>query len=266
MLKMGTVWDRTAEFLTDNLATLLPIGLFAFFVPFSIRGNFAYAAESAGFEFQLVLQLVSLGFAILAVWGSLAITAMVLDSGAGASAGTTGTKRLLPALAVAVTMLAALLLAWAPAAIVIGIYGYDFEAAFTSPFGWPLALYCVVAVAFALWFSARMMLVNPVIVAEKSIFGAIPRSFRLTRGVTLPIVGVLLLYILVSLVAVLATQIVFGSIFALLAGAPDSPVSLSRVLTSVMVAAVQTGFTMIVPVFTANLYLALTQREATGQA
>jgi len=54
----------------------------------------------------------------------------------------------------------------------------------------------------------------------------------------------------------LATQLVFGSIFRLVAGQSDG-LSLSNILTSVMVAAVQAGFTVIVPVFSAKLYQAL---------
>jgi hypothetical protein len=66
MVKMGTVWDRTAEFLTDNLTAIVPIALLAFFVPFSIQGNFAHIRDGANPGFALTLQLVSLAFGLAA--------------------------------------------------------------------------------------------------------------------------------------------------------------------------------------------------------
>jgi hypothetical protein len=272
MVKMGTVWDRTAEFLTDNLTALVPVSLLAYFVPFSIRGNFAYASEGARLDFQLVLQLVALGFAVLAVWGSLTIIAMVFDS-EPRSAGGVGARRLPAALLVSVLLLGVFLVLCAPVAWALTAFDFNLEAmmqggqaAMPPVIEWPVALYLVVVLGVALWASARLLVLNPVIVAEKRMFGALARSWALTRGLTWPILGVILLYLLVSTVAVLATQMVFGSIFQLVAGEPTSAVSLSRVLTSVMVAAVQTGFTVIVPVFTAKLYQALTQREAAAAA
>jgi hypothetical protein len=272
MVKIGTVWERTAEFLTDNLGALLPVSLLAYFVPFSIRGNFAYVSEGARLDFQLVLQLVGLGFAVLAVWGSLTIIAMVFDTDPR-NAGGVGVRRLPAALAVSVVLLLVLMLFCAPIAWAFSAYGYDLGAvmqgavpAIPAAVGWPLALYAIAVATLTLWATARLVVLNPAIVAEKKWFGAVARSWGLTRGLTWPVIGVILLYALVSSVAVLATQLVFGSVFQLVAGSADSGLSLSRVLTSVMVAAVQTGFTMIVPVFTAQLYLALLQREAAARA
>ena len=53
---------------------------------------------------------------------------------------------------------------------------------------------------------------------------------------------------------------VFGSIFKLIAGS-DGGMSLSSVLTSVMTAVVGTALSVVVPVFTAKLYLALDAAE-----
>jgi hypothetical protein len=272
MVKMGTVWERTAEFLTDNLGALLPVSLLAYFVPFSIRGNFAYVSEGARLDFQLTLQLVALGFAVLAVWGSLTIIAMVFYTDPR-NAGGVGMRRLPAALVVSVALLLVLVLLCAPIAWAFTAFGFDLAAAMQgtgpaipSAIEWPLVLYLIAVIALALWVTARLIVLNPVIAAEKKWFGALTRSWRLTRGLSWPLIGVILLYLLVSLVAALATQLVFGSIFQLVAGSADSGLSLSRVLTSVMVAAVQTGFTVIVPVFTAKLYLALLQREAAARA
>ena len=40
MISMGSVWDRTAEFLSDHLGTILPIALLAIFVPAVVSRHF----------------------------------------------------------------------------------------------------------------------------------------------------------------------------------------------------------------------------------
>ncbi|MEI9928731.1 MAG: hypothetical protein WDN44_14955 [Sphingomonas sp.] len=260
---MGAVWDRAAEFITDNLGAILPVALFAFFFPFSIRGNFATAGANGPFGLVLVLDLVSVAFAILSLWGCLTVIAMSLDSGDGRNAGALAGRRLAPALLVWVSVLAALLLLVMPVPLLLTANGYDPAAVvqkqilIAPALAWAIDLYLLALGALFLWISARLILVSPVIVQEKRLFGALARSFRLTRGLTLQIVGVMLLYFAVSMVAIWATHMVFGSIFQLIAGQMTG-VSLSGVLTSVMVAAVQTACLLIVPAFTSKLYQALT--------
>ena len=101
MVKMGTVWDRTAEFLTDNFTAVLPIALLAYFVPLSIQGNFEPVLENAGPGLVLALSLITLAFSALVTWGWLTLTAMAL--GQEGDPGATGLKRLLPALVVSMS-------------------------------------------------------------------------------------------------------------------------------------------------------------------
>jgi hypothetical protein len=266
VVKMGTVWDRTAEFLSDNIGAVLPLALIAFFVPASIEGNFEAARQGATPGFVLALQLIQLAFGILSVWGSLAIAAMALDMGDAQAAGAIARRRLVPALVVSVAMLLAAMLLVLPVAIFLQLSGYDMVAialgrdfSFTPATAGVIALYFLALGALLLWLSARLAVVTPVIVREPRMFGALARSWELTRGVAWRIVGVLLLYMFVAGVAYLAAQTVFGSVFALVTGgSPSGGFSLAGVLTSIVTAAVQTGFTVILPAFAAKLYLALT--------
>jgi len=79
------------------------------------------------------------------------------------------------------------------------------------------------------------------------------------------IIGVMILYFIVSWVAVTAARLVFGSIFRLVAGGGGA-MSLSAVLTSVIVAAIQTVFGILVATFIAKLYQALIYAHATARA
>lgn len=269
MVKMSTVWDRTAEFLSENIAAILPIALFAFFVPSSVGGSFQPVFLTAAPGVALALRLVQLAFAILSVWGSLAITALALGSTGEETAGAIARRRLLPALLVSVVLGIAMLALVLPVSIFLAASGYDLTAIargeaveISSAAAGFVSIYVLVFSIAMLWIGARLIVVTPVIVREGLMLGSIRQSWRLTRGSTWRIVGVLILFVVVATVSALAANTVFGSIFALVAGGGEDGISLAGVLTSTVTAAVQTAFLVLLPAFTAKLYLALAAQAA----
>ncbi|RYY25703.1 MAG: hypothetical protein EOP62_12655 [Sphingomonadales bacterium] len=272
MVKMGTVWDRTAEFLSDNIAALVPLALLAFFVPASIEGSFQPAMAGASTGLILTLQLVQLAFGILSLWGMLVVTAMALDDAQSDNAGKLAGQRLPAALVVSLVTFVAMLLLFLPITIALATSGVDMLAIAqgrdfdmsTGSAGF-VAIYLIVLFPLMLWLCARLIVVLPVIVREGRWLSSITQSWKLTRGIALRVIGVMILFAMVAWVSMLAANMVFGSIFALIAGGDSAGISLSGVLTSIVVAAVQTGFTVLVPAFTTKLYLAVTAAWGLGE-
>ncbi len=271
MVKMSNVWDRAAEFLSDNIGTVVPIALLAFFVPASISGNFQAVLLTATPGVAVTLRLVQLAFAVLSVWGSLVITAMALDGVTSRTAGTIARRRLLPALIVSVVLGLAMVALTLPVPVFLAASGYDLmavargEAVEMSPgAAGTISIYILVLAILFIGISARLILTTPIVVREQRMLGAIPRSWRLTRGSTWRIIGVLILFVVVATVSGLAANTVFGTIFTLVAGGGEGGISIAGVLTSIMTAAVQTAFMVVFPAFIAKLYLALSAQEALG--
>lgn len=269
MVKMGTVWDRTAEFLSDNIAAILPIALLTFFVPASIEGNFEAAMQGAGPGFTAALYGLQFLFALVSLWGSLAITAMALDIASERSAANIATRRLIPALIVSVVMIVVAALLVLPVPGLLAFNGYDMTAMargdkveLSTPVAGFIVFYVLALLVLLLWLIARLVVATPVVVRENRIVSALAQSWRLTRGAALRIIGVIILFAVVSWVAGLAAKTVFGSIFTLVAGGDGDGVTLATVMTSIVVAAVQSAFMVIPPAFTAKLYLALTAQPA----
>jgi hypothetical protein len=267
MVKMGTVWDRTAEFLSDNIAAVVPIALLAFFVPASIEGNFEAAMVGAGPGLKALLYTLQTLFALVSLWGSLAITAMALDIASERSAANIATRRFLPALVVSVVMFAVACVLLLPIPALLVANGYDMSAMargesveMSMQVAGAILVYALVLLVVLLWLVARVIVATPIVVRESRMLSALSESWSLTRGAALRIVGVIILFAIVSWVAGLAAKTVFGSIFTLVAGNDGQGVSLATVMTSIVVAAVQTAFMVIPPAFTAKLYLALTVR------
>lgn len=273
MISMGTVWDRTAEFLSDNLGTILPIALAAIFVPAAVSGSLGGLRVGATPALAMSLGLASLLLALVTFWGQLAITALALDPPIGKGAVRVATRRLPAGLLVMIVLLLAALLLAIPVGVILAVNGVDFSAA--TPGAMPemppaaalwVVLYALILLPLALWLAARLAVVLPALVGEQLALGAIPRSWRLTRGTALKIVGVLLLYAIVATVANLAATTAFGAIMVLIAGRGEDGLSLATVLTGIASGAVSTAFTVLGAAFTAKLYLALRARNETVAA
>lgn len=273
MVEMGNVWDRTTEFVSDHLASVVPIALLTMFVPMSIISNLSDAMTDAPLLPKSLMALGTIPLALVSVWGQLVLTALALDFGSDREARAVALRRLPAAILIAIMIGVAGSLVFAPCWIILYVSGVPLgpgatqmvpSAALMRPL-LLVAVYLLVMVPLALWVFARLSVVTAVIVNESKSVAAIARSFRLTRDVALKIVGVLLLYLLVSWVAVLAAQLVFSTIFRLVGGGGGA-MSLSVVLTSVIIAAIRTIFAVLVATFIAKLYQALIYAHATAHA
>ncbi len=267
MVKIDYVWDRTVEFLGDRLSAILPIALLAIFLPLSVMNSLGPSWASAEGGVKAVLALCYV-VAMLAVWwGSLAITAMAVGNLDRAAAGATASRRYLAMVGVYVVVgiVGALLLL--PAGVLAGIAGFDVAAlqrgqaapAASPGLALTAVLYALVVIILFIVAAARLIPLAAVIVAERRGVGAISRAFAMTRGMTWRLIGVVILYAVVSQVAALAVQTVFGSILGFF-DRDDSPLTIGKVLTAIAVAAVSAGFSVVAAAFAAKLYVAIQQK------
>lgn len=264
MVVIGSVWDRTVEFISDNLSAVVPIALMGIFVPLSIYTSLAPLASGVAPGARSLIYCALLALSLWSLWGKLAITALALDPHAGRPAATQmAGRRLLPAIGISLVLLVAVVVATMPIWIMLQLSGFDFAAAASGHVTPPsdsvrgvVLLYALLLGVIFLWLGARLSVVLPTIVMERRGLAVLQRSFRLTRGSALKIVGVVLLYLIVAFVASKATQFVFGAIFNLLFGG-EGTVSLATILTSILVGVVATGFSVLAAAFCTKLYLAL---------
>lgn len=277
---MGTVWDRATEFLGDNLARVLPVALIGIFLPLSVNDNLAPLAQGAAQQTAITIGLIGVVLALLSIIGQLAVMALALDDDRGTGdAFAVAAVQLWRVIVMSLVVVLFAVVALAPVMIGIAAAGIDMKALFSgdaaairtalagmsSGIAWFVALYSIAWAVLMIWFSARIALAMPVVVAEHVSLAAIARSFKLTYGIVWKILGVMLLYAIVSFVAGLAAKTVFGAILGLIAGG-IGPLSLASVLTSIGVGMVGTAFATLQAAFVAKLYVAARARaeEAAG--
>lgn len=273
MVSMGSVWDRTAEFLSDNLGVLLPIALLAIFVPTTISANFSGLQPTAAPATAAWLGFGVFLLALISFWGQLAVTALAIDPALGRRASQVATRRFPAALLLMIVMVVAAIALVIPVGVMLAVAGVDLTSLQGSAMpdipdtvGIWVFLYAILIVILAIWVAARLAVLLPAVVGDRLAIGAIARSWRLTRGVALKIIGVLILYAIVSIVANLAATTAFGAVMFLVAGRGEEGLSLASVLTTVIGGAVSTGFTVLGTAFLAKLYIALLARKEAAAA
>ena len=262
MVKMESVWRATSEFLSDNIAIVLPIAIGAIFVPATISQTLQPLQAEASPSLGVVLALLTIVFTLLSVWAQAAIIALAVDPALGRQAGRVGLRRLPVIIGVGLVLLIAVVVLALPIAIILAIGGGGWSLAAESaqmPSAWALALavlYGLLLLVALVIVGARLLLVTPVVVAERRGLGAIRRSWRLTRGRTATIVGLVILYAVIVIVAQLAMKTVLGSVLLLFLG-DDGVISVANVLTAIGVGLVIMIFTVLQAAFLAKLYIAL---------
>lgn len=271
MVKMGTVWDRTVEVLNGRTGMIAPIALLGILLPSVIRDGFVAFSTPGTVMFAVVGGVLAIGALVAMIWAQLAIVAIGTDPATDATeARRQAGRRVLPAVGVTVLVTLIGVLFMLPPVFVLIQSGFDFAAAasgssvqMTPPTAGAagfVGLYSLAYLLAVVWIGARLVLLNPVILNERLGVGAIRRSMRLTKGLTWRIIGVLILFVIVTLVSTWAAQAVTGILFRLALGA--NGIATATFLSGIAATIVTTAFTALAAVFSAQLYVAVREKHA----
>jgi hypothetical protein len=274
MAKMSIVWDRTTAFVGEHLGALVPLALAAFVAPGVINNVVSVLSATASPGLRLALGAMVVLLSILSFWGSLTVIALATGSGSLADAGRLAARRLPAALLVSIGIGLAAAVAMLPVPLILAARGYDLMAiaagqgsamTIDPQTSSMVALWALVLFLAFFFLFTRLLLVSTVVLREGRLFGAIGRSWALTRGHGWRILGLLLLFLLIGGVAQLAAKAVFGSVFALLLGnAPG--LTLAMLLTTIVAAIVQAAVVLLLAAFQGKLFVALTTSDSVWPA
>jgi hypothetical protein len=266
-VEMERVWDRTAAFVRAHAAALVALGGLALFAPTVALGVAEAAADGVEGVASGLLAAVQVAGSLLMLWAELAVVALAILPGALGPAMRQAALRLPVVIGFALLLTLVLLLLGVPVIGILAAYSFDFTAAAAGEDVMPsaaagawIALYGLILLPLLLWVGARLSLLGPVVVAERRGIGALARSFALTRGLAGRIIGVMLLYGVVSLVLTSAVRFATGTVFAILFGSDDG-LGIASILTLVSTALVETALAVLLWAFTGKLYLEACERQ-----
>ncbi|RHW19370.1 hypothetical protein D1610_04510 [Sphingomonas gilva] len=269
---MSNIWDRTTAFIGAHRRDLTVIALLGIALPSAASAIVEPLGAASDQTTRVMVTIIGIAAILMTMWGQLGLTAMTLADGGGVGrAMATASARFLPLLGAVIPLGLGLVLLGLPIFLILAAAGVDFSQMSTPGYTPPVSpatglllfVYLVILLPVVLVLAARMLLVNPAVIGDRLSFGAIARSWNLTRGLTFKLIGVLLLYVVIVVVAMLATQTVVGVITRLLFSA-EGPVNASTVITAIAVALVTTLFSVLSTVFVAKLYRAVVGAESSG--
>ena len=274
VVTMSMVWERTTQVMSGRFGMLATIAALLGIVPALLPAAAAPApAAGAGVGMSAAAGAPG-GLAVIvslcSIWSALALTAAA-SSPSVDRVGTAlrlGGRRLPVAIGLwlVIGVLAALVLI-VPVAI-LGARGADLSAWLSGDLAHAVSpgaalgtlAFLLLVLALGLWLSARLFLLNAVLVNEKRGIGSLARAFELSRGYTWRLVGVLLLFGIVYLVLFLAVRSVAGTLFELLLGSGAPAAAL--ILTQLASATLSAGFAVVISTFAAQLYRSVSGMEA----
>lgn len=258
MPRISTIWDRTTEVLAGRAGILTTIAALLLFAPAVAQ---AVLAATTGAE-SIVVSLWNIVALVLTIWASLSLTAVASDPAVtreGALA--TGLARLGAGLGILVIAMVIALLALVPGVLLLVAGGLKFlptgkidPASAAGTAALVGMLYFFVLSLVALWVSARLVPLFAIVVNERRGLGAFRRSFELTRGSTLKLIGVMILYAIVLFVVFAAATTVVGLILRLVLGT-EAAAAIS-IGVAVVAGVVTAGAAVVQNVFSAQFYVA----------
>lgn len=267
-IELDRVWGRTAAFIRTHAAALVALGGLTLLLPTFVSGTAAAAAAETTGSTRAVLAAVQLVASLVMLWAELAVVALAIAPGELGTAMRRAAVRLPVVIGIGLLLALGALVLALPALGILVAYHVDFMTAAAAgetvtpsvaSAAW-IALYALVVLPLVLWLLARLVLVAPVVLEERRGIGAIARSFALTRGLAARIIGVLLLYGVVTLVLTVAVQFAAGTVFAILFGSDDG-LGLASIITLLLTAVVETGMAVLLWAFIGKLYRETCERQ-----
>ncbi|WP_230772165.1 hypothetical protein [Sphingomonas sp. Leaf4] len=267
MVNIGTVWDRTVDFVRDHLGSVTAVVLATQFAPSVVSGSLERLRGEATGGMAAVYGIVTLAATLIALWGALYLigyAAQTTGREQAAEARRIATGRFLPLIGVSLILLVGFFILALPGIVLGATSGFDFVAAMNGTtltpeqYGalGPAILYFALLTLVAIWVFARLLTVNAVVAMERRGLGAIARGFAMTKGMALKLIGLLILYGIITGVAVSAARFVTGAIFAIFT-TPGSGIGIGDVAVAVATAAVSAVLALYQAVFIGKLYRAI---------
>lgn len=253
-ISMSAIWDESAALIRRESHLLVPVALATVGIGSVISGLTQPVTPADGLG-----AIGAFGFIvgnILSLIGNLAMMALALMPGTSVGESLRlAVARMPKMLGIVAVFLVALTALIIPVVFILKISGTSFSANMTAQDLPPVALLCALIVsAVLLYVSARLLTLSAAVIDRNPpVIETIKSSFAATRGITAKIVGVVLLFFVVTLVVSGAVASISGILFGMLGKAVGVPL-LGKGLTVIMTGMVSALLSIVSTVFAAMLY------------
>ena len=258
-LSISKAWDETKAEMGEDGRLFARIALALIGFTTMISTLIAPGGIRTGRGEPLWVESLSLMFMIAALIGQLALVRLALKPPLTVGQAINHGARRMPVYFVSVViMVCILLLAAVPIVLILSALGIPLQSSMTevTPGVW-LAAALLIAAALAM--AARMLMTTPVACAEHvGPIKIIRRSWELTRGHWLHLLGFLLAILLVALVLLTVIGMVIGTIVTVAFG-PIERLSVSALLVGIVQGLFNAAFSAFFAVMLTRIYVQLSK-------
>lgn len=260
-LSINRAWDETSAILKRDGKAVWTVALALITMPFALvtliaPSNPTSIEQAAAANQPSILPLL---LTVVILLATLAITAIALrpQTTVGEAIGD-GARKLLP-------MLGAWLVIWIPLFIALTVLAMVVIGSSADPQAiqaslasgtWPrsFTLFIVLCVVIALLLGVKLTFMTAVAVAETSNpLKIVSRSWQLTKGHLLRLLGFVLLFAIVAIVVLTAVMFVLGGLVIALTSAPE-PMSVSALFMGLLMGLCYAGLMTVYSVMVARMY------------
>jgi membrane-anchored glycerophosphoryl diester phosphodiesterase (GDPDase) len=253
-ISMSAIWDESAAMIRRESHLMVPVALATVGIGSVISGLAQPETAAAGMSVIAILGFV-IGN-ILGLVGNLALMALALMPGMSVGESLSlAVARLPKMLGIAVIFFIAIIALMIPVVIILKLSGAPISANMTAEELPAVVILCALIVgALLLYVSARLLTLSAAVVDRNPpVIEAIKSSFAATRGIAGKIVGVVLLFLVLTLVISGAAASISGIVFGMIGKAVGAPL-LGTLLATVVTGMVSALLSIISTVFGAMLY------------
>lgn len=261
-LSISRAWVDTKARIASDGRLFARVAAALLLLPQAVIVVLAPPAELSGVEPPSWVNLLALAAGLIGIIGQVAIIRLALVPATSVGEAIShGLKRFLPVLGAVLILMCAVFLALVPLMLMFGLLGALTGAESEAGAG-SVAIAAILVLAAAIFIGARFLMLMPVATAEAGgPLHIIKRSWSLTSGSYMRLLGFMILIVIAAVVVVVAIQLVLGSLLSLVFGDIE-PLSLGALAYALLFGAIQAGLAIIVSVMLARIYLQLSGDEA----
>jgi hypothetical protein len=253
-ISMSAIWDESAALIRRESHLLVPVALATVGIGAVISGLTQPETPAAGLGTMGMLGFVMGN--LLSLLGNLALMALALMPGMSVGESLRlAVARMPKMLGIVAVFLITLIVMMIPIVIILKISGAPISANMTAEDLPGVAILMALIVGAALLYASARLLTLSAFVVDRNppIIEAIKSSFASTNGIVAKIIGVLLLFFVVTLVVSGAVASLSGILFGMLGKAVGAPL-LGKGLTVLATGLVSALLSIVSTVFAAMLY------------
>lgn len=259
---ISRAWDETKAAIAADGRLFAIVAAALLLLPQAILAVVAPPEELSGVAPPGWVNLLAIAAALIGIIAQIAIIRLAqLPGSSVGEAISHGLKRLLPVIGALLLLVIALFLLAVPLMLLLGGFG-ALEGAGTGAMARSAVLAAAIILILAILVGPRLLMIMPVATAEPGgPVHVLKRSWSLSAGHYFRLLAFVLLILVAAVVIVGVTQLVGGSVLALMFG-ELRPLSVGALLYGLVFGAFQAAFGVVITVMLARIYVQLTGREA----